>query len=47
MTCEVNTRPPNESSMQFHRRLGFKQVSSLELDGGSKEVALLVKQLRP
>ena len=47
MTCEVNTRPPNEASMQFHRRLGFKQVSSLALDDGSKEVALLVKQLRP
>jgi len=47
MTCEVNIRPSNESSMRFHRRMGFEQVGSLASDGGNKEVALLVKQLRP
>ena len=45
MTCEVNVRPPNESSMDFHRRLGFSQVGSLVSDGGNKEVAMLLKKL--
>lgn len=45
MTCEVNSRPPNAASMTFHQRLGFEQVGSLESDGGSKEVAMLVKDL--
>ena len=46
LTCEVNIRPPNESSMDFHRRLGFEQVGSLVSDNGDKEVAMLLKQLR-
>ncbi len=46
MTCEVNIRPPNESSMTFHHRLGFKQVGSLVSESGSKEVAMLAKNLR-
>lgn len=46
MTCEVNVRPPNDSSMVFHRRLGFAQVGSLTSDGGAREVALLLKPLR-
>ena len=45
MTCEVNVRPPNESSMTFHQRLGFEQVGSLQSEGGSKEVAMLAKDL--
>jgi len=47
MTCEVNIRPPNEASMQFHRQLGFEQVGSLVSDSGAREVAMLVKRLRP
>lgn len=46
MTCEVNVRPPNESSMDFHRRLGFEQVGSLVSADGEKEVAMLAKPLR-
>ena len=46
MTCEVNIRPPNPSSMDFHRRLGFEQVGSLASDSDDKEVAMLLKQLR-
>ncbi len=46
MTCEVNVCPPNETSMQFHRRLGFEQVGSLASDNGEKAVALLAKRLR-
>jgi len=45
MTCEVNVRPPNESSMTFHQRLGFEQVGSQGSEGGSKEVAMLAKNL--
>ena len=45
MTCEVNLRPPNESSMRFHTRLGFRQVGTLESDGGNKVVAMLEKPL--
>ena len=45
MTCEVNLRPPNESSMRFHERLGFRPVGSLVSDGGAKEVALLARDL--
>jgi predicted GNAT superfamily acetyltransferase len=45
MTCEVNVRPPNQSSMTFHQRLGFEQVGSLVSEDGSKEVAMLSRAL--
>ena len=45
MTCEVNIRPPNETSLRFHRELGFEQVGSLESEDGSKAVAMLLKPL--
>ncbi|MDH3337800.1 MAG: GNAT family N-acetyltransferase [Gammaproteobacteria bacterium] len=45
MTCEVNIRPPNESSMEFHRRMGFRQVGTQSTEGGNKEVAMLAKTL--
>ena len=45
MTCEVNTRPPNESSMRYHERHGFRRVGSQETDGGKKEVAMMEKAL--
>jgi len=47
MTCEVNVRPPNESSMTFHRRLGFEKVGTLMSGGGAKEVAFLANKLLP
>lgn len=45
MTCEVNIRPANESSMQFHTRYGFVQVGTQETEGGQKEVALMEMKL--
>ncbi|MDH3615322.1 MAG: GNAT family N-acetyltransferase [Gammaproteobacteria bacterium] len=45
MTCEVNLRPPNDSSMKYHEQQGFVQVASQETDGGDKEVALMEKKL--
>ena len=43
LTCEVNIRPPNESSMRFHERYGFERVATQLIDDRSKEVALLAK----
>ena len=45
MTCEVNIRPPNESSMAYHLQHGFVCVATQETEGGSKEVALMEKTL--
>ena len=45
LTCEVNIRPTNESSMAYHMRHGFVQVATQETDGGKKEVALMEKRL--
>lgn len=45
MTCEVNIRPPNESSMCYHELHGFRCVATQETEGGSKEVALMEKRL--
>lgn len=45
MTCEVNIRPPNESSMHYHEQWGFRTVATQETEGGSKEVALMEKRL--
>ena len=45
MTCEVNLHPPNESSMRFHERLGFHQVGLQLTENGSKEVAMLARNI--
>lgn len=45
MTCEVNIRPANESSMRYHEKHGFIRVATQETEGGKKEVALLEKKL--
>ena len=45
MTCEVNIRPPNESSMAYHSQYGFVCVATQETEGGAKEVALMEKTL--
>lgn len=45
MTCEVNIRPANESSMRYHEQLGFVQVGTQQTEGGTKEVALLEMKL--
>jgi len=45
MTCEVNIRPANETSMRYHEMHGFRQVASQETEGGTKEVAMMEKRL--
>ena len=47
LTCEVNIRPPNPTSLEFHRRLGFEQVGTRASEDGDKEVAMLLKRIRP
>jgi predicted GNAT superfamily acetyltransferase len=41
VTCEVNVRPPNPSSLAFHARLGFEKLGEQETKGGAYRVALL------
>ncbi|UUX50750.1 GNAT family N-acetyltransferase [Nisaea acidiphila] len=43
LTCEVNLRPANETSMRFHLKYGFEEVGRQETEGGTKEVSLLAK----
>ena len=46
LTCEVNLRPRNTPSLEFHRRFGFREVGTQETEGGAKTVSLLVKELK-
>lgn len=45
MTCEVNIRPANASSMEYHREFGFSEVGTQETEGGAKKVALMEMRL--
>ena len=45
ITCEVNIRPANETSMRYHELQGFQQVASQETEGGKKEVAMMERVL--
>lgn len=47
ITCEVNVRPMNESSLAFHHSLGFREVGQQDTDGGKKTVSLLALPLEP
>jgi hypothetical protein len=42
LCCEVNLRPPNPDSLEFHQRLGFEKRGEQEAKG--KRVAMLVKR---
>lgn len=43
VTCEVNVRPPNPTSLAFHEALGFESVGEIEPYGGIKRVRLLAR----
>jgi len=45
LCCEVNLVPPNPSSLALHQQLGFTQVGTQQTTQGTKEVALLIKEL--
>ncbi len=46
MTCEVNLRPRNERSLEFHRKYGFRSVGSQIIDSGEIHVLLLEYLIR-
>jgi uncharacterized protein len=41
LLCEVNVRPRNDASLEFHRSVGFREVGQQDTDGGNKTVSLL------
>lgn len=41
IVCEVNLDPPNPASDAFHESLGFRQVGTAAIHGGSKTVRYL------
>ena len=45
LLCEVNVRPRNEASLNFHHAIGFREVGQQETDGGAKTVSLLALPL--
>jgi predicted GNAT superfamily acetyltransferase len=45
VVCEVNAIPPNPASDAFHADLGFVEVGSGEIHGGSKTVSYLARPL--
>jgi predicted GNAT superfamily acetyltransferase len=45
LTCEVNLRPPNPTSLAFHERMGFAPVGEQDTEGGQKRVCLMAKPI--
>ncbi|WP_043159458.1 GNAT family N-acetyltransferase [Bradyrhizobium sp. Ai1a-2] len=41
IVCEVNVEPPNPSSDQFHKALGFEEVGRATMENGAKTVRYL------
>jgi len=47
VVCEVNSAPPNPASDSFHAMLGFHEVGTGTIQGGSKTVRYLERLLIP
>ena len=45
VVCEVNSQPPNPASDAFHAALGFVEVGTGDVYGGSRTVRYLSKAL--
>ncbi|MFO7777777.1 MAG: GNAT family N-acetyltransferase [Nitriliruptoraceae bacterium] len=45
VTCEVNVRPMNRASLEFHTARGFVEVGRQDTGGGALTVALLARTL--
>jgi predicted GNAT superfamily acetyltransferase len=45
LTCEVNVRPRNDASLDFHHSIGFREVAQQDTDNGNKTVSLLALRL--
>lgn len=46
VTCEVNIRPRNEISLNFHTKLGFQEVGQQDTSGGELRVSMLALPVR-
>ncbi len=46
VVCEVNADPPNPASDAFHAALDFTEVGSASIQGGSKTVRYLARNIR-
>ncbi|MEO7323793.1 MAG: GNAT family N-acetyltransferase [Dokdonella sp.] len=45
LTCEFDLDPPNPASLHFHARMGFREVGTQWLYGGTKQVSMQAKPL--
>lgn len=45
VTCEINAEPPNPGSDAFHAALGFNEVGSAKIHGGTKLVRYYERRL--
>ncbi len=45
VVCEVNSEPPNPASDAFHAALGFSEVGSASIHGGTKSVRYFARSL--
>ena len=45
LTCEFDLEPPNPASEQFHARMGFTEVGTQWLGGGTKRVSLQARSV--
>jgi predicted GNAT superfamily acetyltransferase len=45
LTCEFDIDPPNPVSMRFHEHMGFHEVGTQTIAGGSKRVSLQAKAI--
>jgi predicted GNAT superfamily acetyltransferase len=46
LCCEVNVKPRNDGSLEFHSKCGFRPVGEQDVDGGKKRVAMLVRPIQ-
>lgn len=46
LACEVNLLPANDTSLEFHRRMGFVRIENAVIKAGLREVTRLVKELQ-
>ena len=44
LACEVNLKPPNQRSLAFHHKQGFREIAQQQTEGGQKTVALMKAQ---
>ncbi len=44
LTCEFDLDPPNPPSMRFHMRMGFHEVGTQWLHGGTKQVSMQARR---